>query len=222
MENATKNNKIFSFFGIVQIVIVLSSIVLSIYFYQHFPARVPIHWNIAGQADNWGSRSFGAFLFPIIIAAIYFLFELLPKIDPRKERYVEFAKVYSIIKTVIMLVMFGIYLISGLSCLGYDVSVAFWIPFIIGLLFIVLGNYFGKIRSNYFVGIRVPWTLANEEVWNKTHRLGGKLFILGGIIMLFTGFSPISLRLPLLVIVIAIIAILPIVYSYFLFKRLQK
>lgn len=214
--------KTISFLGIIQIVIVLASIVLSIYFYQNFPEIVPIHWNVAGQADGFGSRAFGAFMMPVLLIAMYFLFELLPKIDPRKERYVEFTKVYSIIKTVIMLVLFGAYVISGLNSLGFVVPVEFWIPFMIGLMFIVIGNYFGKIRNNYFVGIKTPWTLSNEEVWNKTHRLGGKLFILAGVVMLFMGFIPVFMRLSLLLIVIAVAAVLPIVYSYFLYRKLKK
>lgn len=217
-----KKNKIVSFLGVIQLAAVLASIVLSIYFYQHFPAIVPIHWNFAGQADGFASKGFGAFMIPVLLVAIYFLFELLPKIDPRKERYAEFAKVYSIIKTAIMLVFLGIGIVSGLNTLGYAVSVGFWVPFVIGLLFIVIGNYFGKIRSNYFVGIKVPWTLANEEVWNKTHRLGGKLFILAGFGMLIMDLLPSAARLPLFLAIIIAIVVLPIVYSYFLYKKLQK
>lgn len=222
MENTIKINKIAKFLNVVQIVVLIASVVLSVYFYQNFPAVVPIHWNVSGQADGFGSKTFGAFMLPALLIALYFLFELLPKIDPRKDRYVEFAKVYSIIKTAIMLVLFGAYLISGLNALGYSVSVSFWIPFTIGLLFIVIGNYFGKIRNNYFVGIRTPWTLANEEVWNKTHRLGGKLFVLGGIAMMLMDFAPVMLRIPLLIAIVLVIAVLPMVYSYFLYKRLQK
>ena len=222
MENITPKNKIVSVLGIIQIVIILASVILSVYFYQHFPARVPIHWNVAGEVDGFGSRAFGAFLLPVILVAIYFLFSVLSKIDPRKERYAEFAKVYSIIKTAIMFVLFIVYIITALNSIGYAVSVSFWIPFIIGLLFVVIGNYFGKIRNNYFVGIRTPWTLANEEVWNKTHRLGGKLFVLGGLAMLIMGFMPVVLRLPLFIVIIIVIAVLPMVYSYVLYKRLQK
>ena len=217
-----QKNKAASIMNIIQLVIILASIILSIYFYQHFPARVPIHWNVAGQVDNWGSRSFGAFMLPALLVVMYFLFGIISRIDPRKERYAEFAKVYAIIKTAIMVVLFAVYVVASLNAIGYTISVAFWIPFAIGLLFIVLGNYFGKIRNNYFVGIRTPWTLSNEEVWNKTHRLGGKLFILGGVIMLLTGFTPVTLRLPLLILVIVFIAVVPIAYSYLLYKRLKK
>jgi uncharacterized membrane protein len=222
MENTTQKDKIGSLHSIIQIIIIITSIILSIYFYQNFPARVPMHWNVAGEIDGWGSRGFGAFLLPGILIAMYFLFELTTRIDPRRERYAEFKKTYSIIKTAIMLVFFCIYIITSLASLGYSVSISFWMPFIIGLLFVVLGNYFGKIRSNFFVGIKVPWTLSNEEVWNKTHRLGGKLFILGGLMMMFMGFMPIVVRMPLFILIMIVVAVLPIVYSYFLYKRLQK
>ncbi|HAO65050.1 TPA: hypothetical protein DCQ44_03670 [Candidatus Taylorbacteria bacterium] len=219
MENTSKRNQVASALGIIQIIVALATIALSVYFYQNFPARVPIHWDINGEANNWGSREFGAFLLPVIIVAIYFLFGVLSKIDPRKERYVEFAKAYSIIKTSLMLVFSAIYIVTSLNVLGYAVPIIFWIPFIIGVLFIVLGNYFGKIRNNYFVGIRTPWTLANEEVWNKTHRLGGKLFIIGGVAMMFMGLIPATLRLPILVAIILLIALVPMVYSYVLYRK---
>lgn len=222
MENIIKKSRTAGVMNIVQIAVMLASIILSIYFYQNFPARVPIHWDVAGEVNGWGSRGFAAFLMPVLLVAIYFLFELLPKIDPRKENYAEFSKVYSIIKTAIMLVLFGVYILTSLNALGFAVSISFWVPFAIGLMFIVLGNYFGKIRNNYFVGIRTPWTLANEEVWNKTHRLGGKLFILGGIVMLFMGFIPTMLRIPMLIVVILGIAVVPMIYSYVIYKRLAK
>jgi uncharacterized membrane protein len=222
MENTQPKNKTVVLAKIIQIVLVVVSIILSVYFYRHFPARVPIHWDVSGNVNSWGSRSVAAFVLPAILVVLFFLFEWLPMIDPRKDRYAEFTKVYTIIKTSIMSVLFAIYLAASLSGLGYPISIGFWVPFVIGLLFIVLGNYFGKIRNNYFVGIRTPWTLANEEVWNKTHRLGGKLFMLGGIMLLCTGFEPVALRLPLFIVVIVIAAVLPIGYSYILYKRLQK
>jgi len=220
MEN-TKIKKV-SLLGLVQVLIALASVAMSIYFYQHFPTRVPTHWGLNGQVDSWGSRGTGAFLLPALIIVIYFLFALLPKIDPRKDRYVEFAKTYSIFKTAIMTVLLAVYIATGLNVLGYPVSISFWIPFVIGLLFVVLGNYFGKLRNNYFVGIRTPWTLSNEEVWNRTHRFGGKMFILGGIIMMLSGFVPTQFRMPIFIVSICAIVILPIFYSYIEFKRLQK
>ena len=209
-------------FNIIQIVIISASVALSVYFYQHFPARVPMHWNIAGEIDGWSSRGFGAFLFPVILIAIYFLFEILPKIDPRRANYPEFKKVYSIFKTAIMAIFFGIYILTGLSGLGVKVAVDLWVPAGIGLLFIILGNYFGKLRNNYFVGIRTPWTLSNEEVWNKTHRLGGKLFILGGVAMMLMGVIPVGIRVAVFIAVVLMISVVPILYSYIIHKKLSK
>ena len=209
-------------FNIIQIAIVVASVALSVSFYQHFPARVPMHWNVAGEIDGWSSRGFGAFLFPVILIAIYFLFEILPKIDPRRANYPEFKKVYAIFKTAIMAIFFGIYILTGLSGLGVKVAVDLWVPAGIGLLFIILGNYFGKLRNNYFVGIRTPWTLSNEEVWNKTHRLGGKLFIVGGLIMMFMGIIPVGIRIVVFIAVVLMISVVPILYSYIIHKKLSK
>ena len=221
MENNIKKSK-FSVNNVIQISVLLASVILSVYFYQIFPATVPTHWGLDGQVNGWGPSWLAAFLLPAILIAMYFLFDLLPKIDPRRENYADFKKVYAFFKTAIMVVLFGIYIIASLNAVGVVVSVAFWTPVLIGLLFIVIGNYFGKIRNNYFVGIRTPWTLASEENWNKTHRLGGKLFVLGGILMMLNGFVPTMWRIGLLIAVIALVSVVPIVYSYILYKKQTK
>ena len=213
------NSKKISINNIVQIAMLAISVVLSIYFYQIFPAVVPTHWGISGQVNGWSPRWIGAFLLPAILFVLYFLFDLLPKIDPKKENYADFKKVYSFFKTAIMAVLFGVYIVASLNAVGVMVSVDFWIPLLVGLLFIALGNYFAKIRNNYFVGIRTPWTLGNEEVWNKTHRLGGKMFVIGGLAMMITGFVPVALRFPLLIIIVAMISVVPIIYSYILYRK---
>ena len=218
MQDNIKNSK-FSINNIIQVSLLLASVILSIYFYQIFPAVVPTHWGVSGEVNGWGPRWLGAFLLPAILFAIYFLFGLLPKIDPKRANYEDFKKAFNVFKTAIMSVLFAVYIIASLNAVGVMVSVAFWTPVFIGMLFIVIGNYFGKIRNNYFVGIRTPWTLSSEEVWNKTHRLGGKLFVIGGLAMMLMGFVPIALRMPLLIAVIFVIAVVPIVYSYLLYKK---
>ncbi|MCX6784978.1 MAG: SdpI family protein [Candidatus Komeilibacteria bacterium] len=200
------------------------SIILGCYFYSVFPDRVPMHWNINGQVDSWGSAFSGAFILPMILIGMYILFVLIPFIDPKKEKYEQFAKVYKVFRILIMLVMFGVYLIASANALGYAVRVEIWIPVIIGLLFMVMGNYFGKIKPNWFMGIRTPWTLSSEEVWNKTHRLGGKLFMILGLLMLITPFwhLPSAIRFWLVIIPVLLVALVPMVYSYVIYKRIKK
>ncbi|MFH1522193.1 MAG: SdpI family protein [Patescibacteria group bacterium] len=207
---------------ILPIVLILLAVVVSFYFYSNFPERVPIHWNIAGQPDNWGSRTMAAFLFPGIMIGMYFLFLFLPYMDPKKERYQQFRKVYHVFKGILLFFMVAIYFISSLNALGYNISVELWVPVLVGMLFIILGNYMGKIKPNWFMGIRTPWTLSSEDVWNKTHRFGGKMFILGGVLMSLMYFIPVSLRMWLFGIILAIILLGTVGYSYFLFLKEKR
>ena len=212
-------NKKISLEKVLQLPLIVASVVLSFYFYHIFPARVPLHWGVDGEVNGWGPSLIAAFLLPVILIAIYFLFDLLPKIDPKKANYPDFKKAYAVFKTAIMAVLFAVYIISSLNALGIIISVSFWIPICIGVLFIFLGSYFGTLRSNYFIGIRTPWTLSSESVWNKTHQVGGKLFIVGGIALMGMGFMPTVWRMPLFIAIIILVAIVPMVYSYILYRK---
>ncbi|MFH1744777.1 MAG: SdpI family protein [bacterium] len=194
----------------------------SFYFYSSFPDRVPTHWNFAGEVDGWGSRAVAAFVMPGVVALIYLLMLFIPHIDPKKDRYKEFQDVYHKFKALFVFVFSLIYFISGFSALGYScISMGKIIPVLIGLLFIFLGYYMGRIKPNWFMGIRTPWTLSSEEVWNKTHKLGGKTFMFGGAMFIIMGFLPAGILLPLFIAVIALILFVPIVYSYLVYRKIN-
>ena len=194
----------------------------SIYFYQHFPDSVPTHWNIAGEVDGWSSRPVAALAIPGMILGFYLMFLVMPYLDPRKERYLQFAKVYHIFKNLFMFLFVVIYFAAGFSALGYPVPVGVIIPIMIGLLFIVIGNYFGKIKSNWFFGVKTPWTLSSEEVWNKTHRFSGKVFILSGLIMIAEPFLPVVWRMPAFILMLVLILFSSFIYSFILFQREKR
>ncbi len=207
---------------IIPIILILTSIAASFYFYANFPDQVPTHWNYRGEVDSYSSKAFGAFFFPLLILGIYLLFLVIPYLDPRQKRYQDFAKVYHIFKGILVGFMALIYFITGLAGLGYQISVGSIVPAGVGLLFIVLGNYLSKIKPNWFMGIRTPWTLESEEVWNKTHRLGGKLFILMGLFMIFGSILPVEYFWYSFVVGVMAVSLIPIVYSYLLFRKLEK
>ena len=204
---------------ILPILLIVLAIISSFYFYVHFPERIPIHWNFAGEVDNYGSRTVGAFLFPIIILGMYIMFLFLPLIDPKKERYQQFKKVYHIFKNFMVFFMVAIYFITGFNALGYNISVSLWVPMLVGILFIIIGNYMGKIKPNWFMGIRTPWTLSSEEVWNKTHRFGGKMFILSGVLMVLIPFIPVNFKIWVFGIVLTLILSGTIGYSYIAYTK---
>lgn len=201
------------------VLLVVASIVLSFYFYAHFPERAVTHWGFSGQPDGWSSKAGAAFGTMAVMPGMYLLFLLLPLIDPKKERYAEFAKVFHLFKNVLLTFFFVIYLVSGLYNIGYPMKIEFWVPWLTGLLMIFIGNYLGKIKRNWFMGIRTPWTLSSENVWNKTHRVGGWTFILYGICIII---SPnLSVTGGTIVFMIGTAAIIfgTIVYSYIVFRQ---
>ena len=207
---------------IAPIILLLAGVIASFYFYQNFPERVVTHWNFAGQPDGYSSRAFAAFFFPLLNVGMYLLFLVFPSFDPKKDRYAQFAKAYHVFKLAIVGVMTLIYGIVGMAGVGYPVPIERVLPATIGVLFIVLGNYMAKLKRNWFMGIRTPWTLSNEEVWNKTHRLGGKLFILMGVLMAAMGFWKNLATWYIFTGGIIGVALVPIIYSFLLYRKLEK
>jgi uncharacterized membrane protein len=202
---------------------IVISFALSFYFYANFPEKVPTHWNIYGQPDAWSGRAFGAFFFPFLILGLYLLFLGFPYLDPKKERYEQFSHVYHVFKGLLVAFLAGLYLFTGLVSFGWPAPVNVYVPAAIGLLFIIMGNYFGKLKTNWFIGIRTPWTLSNEEVWSKTHRLGGKLYVIFGFLTIIGAIvlPPVKVFIYFIILLI-IVTFWPMVYSYLLFRKIKK
>ncbi len=153
---------------------------------------------------------------------MYILFLILPSIDPRKERYAEFEKVYTIFKTMMVGVLFVVFILATLANLGYEANIGKVISVVIGIMMIVLGNYMGKIKNNYFVGIKNPWTLSSENVWNETHRFGGWTFIIFGLCIIITPYLPILYGTILFISGVLLTVLGTSIYSYILYKKEQK
>jgi len=204
------------------LLLIILTFVSAVYFYNNLPERVAVHWNFQGVVDGYGSGKAHAFALPLVVAGMYFSFLLLPYLDPKKERYEQFSKVYHIFKAMIIAIMVIIYFVTGLNGLGYNLPVGIITPVLVGLLFVVLGNYMAKIKMNWFMGIRTPWTLSNEEVWNKTHRFGGKMFILAGLLMVAEIFLPDSWKLPIFIIMMIILLAGTVGCSYLVYLQEKK
>lgn len=203
---------------------VLATLVISFWAYPRLPYRVPSHWNAAGEIDGYSGAFSGAFLLPLITLAIWLFFLMIPLIDPRRDNYKKMGKVFWLFSLLVVLFLCILHLGILMSALGMlKTSLVPLLSFAgVGVLFIVLGFCMGKIRHNYFFGIRTPWTLASEEVWNKTHRTVGPWWIIGGVVFLFLGFLPKYLVIPLLFVIIVVLALGSTVYSYIVYRRLNK
>ncbi|HZJ40732.1 MAG TPA: SdpI family protein [Candidatus Saccharimonadales bacterium] len=204
------------------LLIIAAVIALSIWSYPQLPLKVISHWDFNGQANGWMSREFNALMFPAIVIFIYGLLSLMPKFDPRSERYAEFANVYLTLRTMIMLVLAVTFGAATLANLGYPINIGATVSAAIGLLMIVMGNYMGKLKSNFFIGIRTSWTLSSENVWNKTHRLGAKLFVIWGVLLIAAPWLKSQIAMGILFGGIVAIVIGTSVYSYILFAKEQK
>jgi uncharacterized membrane protein len=157
-----------------------------------------------------------------MLALMYGLFWLFPAIDPKKDRYAEFEKYFRIFRLAIMGVIFAVFLVMGASNLGWIVNIGPVVSGIVGLLMMVLGNYMGKIKNNWFMGIRNPWTLMSENVWNKTHRFGGWMFILFGLIIIVAPHLSPTLAAILFTSGVVLIIFGTTLYSYWLYLKEKK
>lgn len=204
------------------LVILAIPMIAAILVYPHMPEQVPIHWNVKGEVDNYGSKAFGTFFLPILNVGMYFLFLVLPKFDPKRANYSKFDSSYLTIRYSLHLfftLMFGV---TTAASLGYPVNIDKWIPGGVAVLFIVMGNIMGRVRHNYFVGFKYPWTLANEEVWKRTHQLGAKLMVIGGFVALIgVIFTESAASFVILMAGILVPTIITTIYSYIIYKQIE-
>ena len=197
---------------------VLVGVVLAIVFYGGLPDPVPSHWNMAGEIDGWMPKPWGVWLFPAINGGLFVLFMLLPVISPKGFRLDSARRAYDIVVFVLIAFMTVVQAMVYLGARGQGLAVDVAVPLMTGILFIVLGNYLGKFPKNFFVGIRTPWTLASDEVWNRTHRLGGWCFMLAGVLIAISAFTPSS---PFMISAVVLAAGVPILYSLYLYRKLH-
>lgn len=204
---------------LISVLFLLVLMAVFVWLYPHMPARVPTHWNAQGRINGYMSP-LGAVATPMIaIAVLTVLTLLLPVISPRGYDIKSFVSVY----VLIMLAVQAYVLVSALGVLlnaaGHPVQMSLVCALATGVLFMVMGNYMGKLRKNFFIGIRTPWTLASDAVWERTHRMGGWLFMLAGMAIVAVALTsgPIIWLLGIALSTVLI----PVVYSYVVYRRVE-
>jgi len=161
--------------------VLLAATAASALLWPLLPDRIVTHWNAAGVADGWSSRTTAVLIGPAAIAALTLVFQLLPRIDPRRANYAKFQDVYWLVANTLVLFVAVLHLVVLGAGAGARIDVLRVLGAGVAVLMIVLGNFFGRIQPNWFMGIRTPWTLDNPEVWRKTHRVAAWLFVLAGV-----------------------------------------
>jgi uncharacterized membrane protein len=187
--------------------------------YARLPARVPTHWNLRGEVNGWGGPG-SAFLIPAIATAMAALILVLPRIDPRREHWARFRDVLHLTVNVLVLFLGWVEVLALGSALGWKVDVTRATLAGVGVLLMVLGNYMPRIRSNWFMGIRTPWTLESERVWRETHRVGGRTFVAGGAVATVAVLLlPAGVGEGVALAALAAASVVPVVYSYVSWRR---
>lgn len=191
--------------------------------YGRLPEQVPTHFDLSGEPDGWTPRFPGAFLMPLLAAGVYLLLIVLRRIDPRGANYNRFEETWWVFLNVIALLMTALHVLSLGFAIGWPIEMDRAVIVTMGLLFVGLGNYMPRLRSNWWMGIRTPWTLESEEVWRETHRVGGWAFVAAGLLVVVAGLllEP-GPRAWATGIAFGAAVLVPLVYSYVAYRRLRR
>ncbi|MCK4520255.1 SdpI family protein [Candidatus Parcubacteria bacterium] len=203
---------------IIALGIILISFLIGIYFYNRMPDMMASHWNARGEVNDYMSKFWALFLMPLMSLGLFLLFLVVPKIDPLKQNIEKFRKYFDTFIVLMLGFLFYIYLLTIFWNLGIRFSmIQLMIP-AMAALFYYCGILVENAKRNWFIGIKTPWTLSNENVWNKTHKLGGKLFKSAGIIILLgivlESYAPYFVLVPIL-----FVSIYLVVYSYLEYQK---
>jgi uncharacterized membrane protein len=203
--------------------IVAAAVAASALAYARLPERVPVHWNAAGEVDRYGSRLEGTLILPAVMLGIALLIPALPRIDPRGANYAKFQPTYHLVMNATLTFMLAVHVTVLAATLGMPVDVGRIVPIGVGALLILLGNVLPRTRPNWMFGIRTPWTLSSDRVWERTHRVGGYLMLGAGLVVALSGLlAPGSRSIMVLVAGVMIAALGSVVYSYVAWRQEQR
>ncbi len=206
---------------IITTLITLLPILLGLALWNKLPETIATHWGADGQANGWSSKAFAVFGLPCILAAIHLFTVCITLNDPKKKNI--HKKPLTLVFWLVPVISIAANGMTYLLALGIDIDIVSILLALVGIMFIALGNYMPKLQQNYTVGIKLPWTLNSAENWARTHRLGGKLFILGGFLIIFDGFFGRLLGenvvLALMIVIALACSAIPMAYSFWLFKK---
>lgn len=198
---------------------IVATVAAAAWLYPALPDPMPSHWNADGEVDGWMPKFQGVAVLPGSAILVFIVFRLIPRISPKGFRTESFSGVLNVLQVATVAFMCFVSFLVLFTAKGVDVRMNQMIFGGMGVLFIVIGSYLGKVRKNFFVGIRTPWTLASDEVWARTHRMAGWTFIVMGIVFLAGTFVPVD---PMwLVGIVVLLAFVPVVYSYLLYRRVE-
>jgi uncharacterized membrane protein len=213
----------------ISLLIVAAAFLASAVVYPRLPETMPTHWDLSPHPfgtlptpNEWSGRLWGAWALPVFLLGMWALVRVLPRIDPRGGNYAKFGSTFEAIIDSIMLFMLALHIVVLRASLGYPVDMQRIVPIGVGILLIVIGNLLPRTRSNWFLGIRTPWTLSSDRVWEKTHRFGGRVFVAGGLTITIASLLWVNEAHVVLMAVMVLVAFSVVIYSYLEWRREQS
>jgi uncharacterized membrane protein len=204
------------------ILLAVIGVLMSLAVYSRLPDTIAVHWDLDGNPNGWLPRAIGAFFAPVFLLVLWGLMRLAPRLDPREENYRRFGEAYETMIASVLLLVLATHAIMLAIALGHHVPVGRLVPALVGALFVVIGNVMPRLRANWWIGVRTPWTLSSDRVWARTHRLAGYSMTIGGLVMIVGGLVlPATLGAPVVVGAAVASVFAPAVYSYLTWRREQ-
>lgn len=207
--------------SITALMIILLSFGIAFYLYPQMPDIMASHWNAAGKVDGYMPKFWGLFLMPLITLFMFLLFIFIPRIDPLKQNIHKFRNYFDKFIVIIIAFMLYIYMLTLAWSLGFSFNMTYALIPAFAILFYYAGILISKAKRNWFIGIRTPWTMSSDKVWDKTHKLGGTLFKAAALLSLlglvFQDYAFLFMIMPVLA-----VAFYTMVYSYFEYKKQMK
>ena len=197
--------------------IILLPVLFGLIIWNQLPDQIATHWGINGEPDGWSSRGFAVFTLPLILLAAHWICIWVTALDPKNKR--QTPKAFDLIFWITPVISLSVNSLIYITALGKDIDLTSIMFIVLSIIFIIIGNYLPKCKQNYTIGIKVPWTLNNEENWVATHRFAGKVWVAGGILFLPCIFLPSTVMFVALFILILFLAGIPMIYSYLYYKK---
>ena len=199
--------------------LVVLTFAASILAYPRLPDRVPTPWNIHGQVDGYGSRWIATFLIPGMLIALWGLLRVLPRIDPRRENYASMQGTYDLVVNVTLTLLAVVHFVVLGAVMGAPISIGRVVPAIIGGALVIIGKVLPRARPNWWFGIRTPWTLSNDRVWERTHHVGGYVMMVVGVLAILASVLDLTIASVAVGIAAGALGLGLIAYSYFAWKQ---
>jgi uncharacterized membrane protein len=202
----------------IPILLIVAAVAATILYYPKLPETMTTHWSVSGEPNGFSSRLWGAWMLPVIMAAVWLIMRAIPHIDPRKANYEKFSGMYDALVILILAFMLAMHIVLLMAATGAPIRMERVVMPSVGIFIAIMGILIPRAHPNWFVGIRTPWTLTSDLSWERTHKIGGTLFVILGVLMVASSFVAPETAIWILVAAALGIVVFLFAYSYQVWK----